>query len=156
MTKEIRAMKMVKAWKPLILPFSLLVLSFPALSEPAEPCAHDEAAVSSVETNVAVNAVAKSRPRYTSVGIDEAALNDQGAPIIGDVDFGGVDGTTVRLWPLNVKPNLWYGLGRSETPMGPFIVEDGAWVRADADGVLHEALTAPKIGPQGFYRVLVR
>ena len=110
----------------------------------------------------AANAAVTHEPWYTPIESGDTVslvLNALAAPVIGAaVDFGAADVSTVSVWleTDTVKPNLLYGLGRSETPVGPFVVEDGAWVRADADGVLHEALTAPKIGPQGFYRVIVR
>lgn len=110
----------------------------------------------------AANAAVTHEPWYTPIESGDTVslvLNALAAPVIGAAtDFGAADASTVSVWleTDTVKPNLLYGLGRSETPVGPFVVEDGAWVRADADGVLHEALTAPKIGPQGFYRVLVR
>lgn len=105
--------------------------------------------------NVAVTQQASYKPTESGDKVT-SVLNAPSAPVIGKVDFGEADASTVSVWPDNVKPNLLYGLGRSETPSGPFVVEDGAWVRADANGVLHEALSAPKIGPQGFYRVIVR
>lgn len=116
--------------------------------------------VSQEEADEAVLAFVEECPWYTATAGDGAvtlALNALATPRIGGaVDFGGEEDSTVSVWPENVKPALLYGLGRSETPVGPFIVEDGSWVRADANGVLHEALQAPKIGPQGFYRVIVR
>ena len=110
----------------------------------------------------AANAAVTHEPWYTPIESGDTVrlvLNAQATPVIGAaVDFGAADASTVSVWPERdtVKPGLWYGLGRSDTPVGPFVVEDGAWVRADADGVLHEALTAPKTSPQGFYRVIVR
>jgi len=68
------------------------------------------------------------------------------------VDLTGSAGT-VSVSPANVKPGLWYGLGRSATPTGDFTVE--TWLQADADGTLPGALTAPKKGAAGFYRVRV-
>ena len=110
----------------------------------------------------AANAAVTHEPWYTPIESGDTVrlvLNAQATPVIGAaVDFGAADASTVSVWleKDTVKPGLWYGLGRSDTPVGPFVVEDGAWVRADADGALHEALTAPKTGPQGFYRVIVR
>lgn len=173
-----------KTWRTLFLPFSLMLFALSAQAELDGLRAGDSAAVSAAdeETSGQTNEIARAdgsaelfSSRDEAVGTANAAvtqqasykstesgdkvtsvLNAPSAPVIGEVDFGGVDGTMVSVWPWNVKANLWYGLGRSETPKGPFVVEDGAWVRADADGVLHEALKAPKIGPQGFYRVIVR
>lgn len=172
-----------KMLNALFLPFSLLVFALSALAESGES-RHDDAVVSSAGEGVsdrpvelvrpdgsvelftsrdeavdAANAAVTHEPWYTPVESGDTVrivLNAQATPVIGKVDFGEADASTVSVWPDNVKPNLLYGLGRSETPNGPFVVEDGAWVRADANGVLHEALSAPKIGPQGFYRVIVR
>lgn len=62
----------------------------------------------------------------------------------------------MSVWPGNVKPLLEYGLGRGESPAGPFDVSAEAWVRADEKGELPRPLTAPKSGASGFYRVIVR
>ena len=87
------------------------------------------------------------------VGLDP----DVAAPKVsneGFVDLTG-DAEVVRVMPTNVKPNLWYGLGRSDTPAGPFVVEPDGWVQADAEGSLPQALAAPRIGDGCFYRVIV-
>ena len=108
--------------------------------------------------------VAKSEPWYTAtvretdgLVVMSVGLNDQAKPGLGEVDFNAADGTAVSVWPTNVKPGLVYGLGRSESPTGPFAVEEDGWVRADANGTLPRALTAPKGDGAGyFYRVIVR
>lgn len=107
--------------------------------------------------------VAKSEPWYTAtvretdgLVVMSVGLNDQAKPGLGEVDFNAADGTAVSVWPTNVKPGLVYGLGRSESPTGPFIVEEDGWVQADANRTLPHALTASKDGPSCFYRVIVR
>ena len=138
------------------------VLSGSSYVELLRPDGSVELFTSRDEAVDAANAAVTHEPWYTPIEAGDTVrlvLNAQAAPVIGAaVDFGAADASTVSVWleEDTVKPGLWYGLGRSETPVGPFVVEDGAWVRADADGVLHEALTAPKIGAQGFYRVIVR
>lgn len=109
----------------------------------------------------------KSEPWY-SVTVRETAdgsfaleigLNELAAPEIGadaEVDFEAADGTEVSVRPTNVKPGVLYGLGWSATPSGPFAVRDGGWVQADGNGVLPRALSAPKIGAAGYYRVIAR
>lgn len=138
------------------------VLSGSSYAELVRPDGSVELFTSRDEAVDAANAAVTHEPWYTPIESGDSVrlvLNAQATPVIGAaVDFGAADASTVSVWleTDTVKPNLFYGLGWSETPVGPFVVEDGAWVRADADGVLREALTAPKIGPQGFYRVLVR
>lgn len=77
-------------------------------------------------------------------------------PVIGAVDFNAEGGTKVSVWPENLEPGYLYGLGRSDTPVGPYVVEEGGWLRADENGELPDALTAPKKGSSGFYRVEAR
>ena len=94
----------------------------------------------------------------TAGGAVRVLLNALATPTITE-DAGfevAADGETVALMPGNVKPNLFYGLGAAATPAGPFAVADGAWVQADAAGVLSAPLTAPKVGDGGFYKVVVR
>ena len=106
---------------------------------------------------------------FFTIGVDAERPDNAGVAIVGTsvksgktvpgvrkVDFGGADGSSVSVWLENVKPKLAYGLGRSDVPQGPFVVEDGSWVMADEDGVLHKALTAPKVGPRNFYMIIVR
>ena len=107
--------------------------------------------------------VSKSEPWYTATVREtdgmvmmDIGLNDLAKPGLGEVDFNAADGTTVSVWPTDVRPGLVYGLGRSESPTGPFVVEEDGWVRADANGNLPRALTAPKGDSGGFYRVIVR
>jgi len=76
------------------------------------------------------------------------ALTGAGA----QVDLAGA-ADVVSVVPANVKPGLWYGLGRSATPTGDFAV--GTWLQADENGRLPAALTAPRTGVSGFYRVRV-
>lgn len=108
--------------------------------------------------------VAKSEPWYTAtvretdgLVVMDVGLNDLAKPGLGEVDFDAADGTMVSVWPTDVKPGLVYGLGRSDSPTGPFVVEEDGWVQADANGALPHALTAPKgDGAGGFFRVIVR
>ena len=106
---------------------------------------------------------------FFTIGVDAERPDNAGVAIVGTsvksgktvpgvrkVDFGGADGSSVSVWLENVKPKLAYGLGRSDVPQGPFVVEDGSWVMADEDGVLHKALTAPKVGPRNFYMIIVQ
>ena len=89
----------------------------------------------------------------------EVVPNELAAPGVGEgavVDFEAEGGTRVSVRPTNVKPGMSYGLGRSETPDGRYVVADDGWVRADERGVLPRALTAPKGGSTGYYRVFAR
>ena len=52
----------------------------------------------------------------------------------------------------NVVPGLWYGIGRAESPAGPYVVDE--WIRAKSGEPL--VLTAQKTGDSGFYRVMAR
>ena len=75
----------------------------------------------------------------------------------GEVDINAAGGTAVSVWPMNVKPGLVYGLGRSKWPTGPFVVEEDGWVQADANGTLPRAITARKDDDAGrFFRIMVR
>ena len=110
--------------------------------------------------------VSKSEPWYTAtvretdgLVVMAVELNNEAKPVIdadAQVDFNATDGTEVSVMPSNVKPHLWYGLGRSDSPAGPFVVEKDGWVQAGADSTLPRALTAPKGDSGGFYRVIVR
>ena len=87
-----------------------------------------------------------------------AELNEAAAPTIDSDSVFTVDGDgdTVSLMPGNVKPGLFYGLGVSDNPAGPYTVAEDGWLQADASGNLPAALTAPKLSTSGFYRVMVR
>lgn len=61
----------------------------------------------------------------------------------------GTDEVTATL--AGVRRGLWYGLGRSATVDGEYVVE--RWFWAEQDGTL--TVRAPKIGPTGFYRIKV-
>ena len=147
-----RETKSGKVCKAFVLLLSLLNFTLYAQSEAEDR--HDE------DSDVANAAVTQQLESSSTESGDNASLGQDALalPVIRTIDFGEADASTVSVWLENdsVKPGLLYGLGRSETPVAPFLVEDGSWVRADANGVLHEALTAPKVGPQGFYRVVVR
>ena len=148
--KDKRETKSGRLCKAFILLFSLLNFTLYAQSEAEDRHDEDSDAANAAATQQLGSSSMESGDNV-SLGQDALAL-----PVIRTVDFGEADASTVSVWLENVKSGLTYGLGRSETPVGPFLVEDGSWVRADANGVLHEALTAPKVGPQGFYRVVVR
>ena len=86
-------------------------------------------------------------------------LNDEATPIAGEIEVE-YNPTEVAMRTLgNVKPDLWYALGYSDSPAGPFQVD--VWRQAemsmggepciDPD----KPLTAPKTGTSGFYRVIV-
>ena len=107
---------------------------------------------------------AKSVPWYTatvretdgllSLTVD---LNETARPELdekAEIDMTGSD-TEVAIRPANVKPGLWYGLGRGDSPTGPFEVPEGGWVQADEHGELPESVRAAKSGATGFYRVIV-
>ena len=147
-----RETKSGKVRKTFILLLSLLNFTLYAQSEAEDRHDEDSDAANAAATQQLGSSSTESGDN-ASLGQDALAL-----PVIRTVDFGEADASTVSVWLENdsVKPGLLYGLGRSETPVGPFLVEEGGWVRADANGMLHEALTAPKVGPQGFYRVVVR
>ena len=132
----------------------------------AEDVAAGGAAVLLAGVAEAANAafVSKSEPWYSATvretdGLPAltVGLNGLARPRIdaeSTVDFTGSD-TEVSVIPSNIRPELWYGLGRSETPTGPFAVEKDGWVQADEKGDLPDPLKAPKSGPCGFYRVFV-
>ena len=80
-----------------------------------------EGAMNVVVTQQASYKPTESGDKVTSV------LNAPSAPVIGEVDFGDADGTTVSVWPWNVKPNLLYGLGWSETPKTSYGLSKGVF-----------------------------
>lgn len=78
-------------------------------------------------------------------------LNDRARPSAESIGLEtGSDGVVVR--PGNVKPFLWYALGWSASPDGPFAYD--VWRQADAEGGL-PPFSAPKPGACGFYRLSV-
>lgn len=95
---------------------------------------------------------------HTDEGAISIELNEKATPDLGDeseIDLTS-DSDEVSIKPANVKPYLYYGIGRADSPAGPYVVEADGWVQADADGTLPQALTAPKTGAEGYYRVEVR
>lgn len=62
---------------------------------------------------------------------------------------GGTDAVSATL--TGVTRGLWYGLGRSATVDGEYVVEN--WVWAESDGDI--TVKAPRTGPTGFYRIKV-
>ena len=78
-------------------------------------------------------------------------LNDLAAPVITGIV---AQDEWVRVWPENLKPFCWYGLGYKEKLTDPtFAVL--VWVQADANGRLLQPLSAHRESPGGFFRVVV-
>ena len=85
--------------------------------------------------------------------VERVELSDEAAPVVEAVDLGSVTATgQASVEVSNVIPNLEYGLGRSESPVGPYVVE--TWQRATSGGNLR--LVAPANGSSGFFKVMAR
>lgn len=94
---------------------------------------------------------------YTKVavinGVVSLVLDEEKArPVLGDFELGRTELDSAAVSVENVVPGLLYGLGRAETPTGPYVVD--RWVRAKPGEAID--LTAPKEGASGFYRIIVR
>ena len=94
---------------------------------------------------------------YTKVAVINGILSlvideEKAKPVLGDFELGPTEFDSATVSVENVVPGLLYGLGRAETPVGPYVVE--RWVRAKPGEALN--LTAPKEGASGFYRIIVR
>lgn len=90
-------------------------------------------------------------PQSSKYGELTLKLNDRARPAAESIGLeAGLDGVVVR--PGNVKPFLWYVLGWSASPDGPFAYD--AWRQADAEGGLPPFI-APRSGSCGFYRLSV-
>jgi len=96
----------------------------------------------------------RETPTRVLLALNERAVAPDLSGPGAEVDLGGSE-TEVSVVPATVVPGLWYGLGCGATPAGPYAVPSGGWVRAETDGLPH-ALTAPKAGASGYYRVMVR
>lgn len=86
-------------------------------------------------------------------GVKRVELSEKAAPVLGSIDLGAAATSgkaTVKV--SNVIPNLEYGLGHAETPVGPYVVDK--WQRATSEADLE--LEAPAEGAGGFYRVMAR
>jgi len=92
---------------------------------------------------------------YSVVSTDTgvaAVFNESVDPVYGEIDLFS-DPADVSVRVEGAKPNLYYGLGASSTPGGPYSVSE--WQRADGRGNIG-VLTAPRVGSSGaFYRVIV-
>lgn len=89
----------------------------------------------------------------TDGGLPRFVLDEEKAkPELGDFDLGAAGDGPATVVIDNVVPGLWYGIGRAESPAGPYVVDE--WIRAKSDEPLK--LTAPKTGDSGFYRVMAR
>ena len=87
------------------------------------------------------------------------SLNEMATPTVDSVAVLGKDesdGEVFAVLPDNLRPGLWYGLGKSETPFGPFVVDEDSWRQADGDGRLDGPLTTRTGGECGYYKVYVR
>ncbi len=85
-------------------------------------------------------------------------LNDLAIPVIVSIVVVEESKTSgrVEITPTNVKPDLWYGIGSSETLDGEFIAIEDCWMRADSSGQLAKPLEAPRVGNCRFYRVFAK
>ena len=89
----------------------------------------------------------------TDGGLPRFVLDEEKAkPELGDFDLGAAGDGPATVFIDNVVPGLWYGIGRAESPVGPYVVDE--WIRAKSSEPLK--LTAPKAGDSGFYRVMAR
>ena len=89
----------------------------------------------------------------TDGGLPRFVLDEEKAkPELGDFDLGAAGDGAATVVIDNVVPGLWYGIGRAESPVGPYVVDE--WIRAKSSEPL--VLTAPKAGSSGFYRVMAR
>ena len=89
----------------------------------------------------------------TDGGLPRFVLDEEKAkPELGDFDLGAAGDGPATVVIDNVVPGLWYGIGRAESPAGPYVVDE--WIRAKSSEQL--VLTAPKTGSSGFYRVMAR
>lgn len=112
-----------------------------------------------VEETVKFDSVTFERPpaEYTRIaivnGVASLVLDEEKArPVLVDFDLAYPNGRLAAVTVGNAVIGLEYGLGRAETPVGPYVVDE--WVKATGDGSL--VLAAPLSGPAGFYRVMAR
>ncbi|MCQ2368510.1 MAG: hypothetical protein MJ109_05830 [Kiritimatiellae bacterium] len=106
---------------------------------------------------------AKDHPWFDFVATDDfmsysVTLNDEAKPVAGDLEIEySPDEVAVRTLE-NMKPGLWYALGVSDSPAGPFVATKWIMAKEDSFGEKldsQEPLSAPKNGASGFYRVIV-
>lgn len=85
-------------------------------------------------------------------------LNDLAVPVIVSIDVvdDAKSGGRVEITPTNVKADLWYGIGSSDTLDGEFIAIEDSWMRADSSGLLAKPLEASRVGSCRFYRVIAK
>ena len=112
-----------------------------------------------VGETVKFDSVTFERPpaEYTRIaivnGVASLVLDEEKArPVLVDFDLAYPNGRLAAVMVGNAVIGLEYGLGRAETPVGPYVVDE--WVKATGDGSL--VLAAPLSGPAGFYRVMAR
>lgn len=84
-------------------------------------------------------------------------LNEKAKPIATEIEFDTRASEVVMRTIENIKPGLWYALGRSDSIEGPFVATNWQEAKVGTDGkpYLDDSLTAPKSGESGFYRVIV-
>lgn len=86
-------------------------------------------------------------------GVASVVLDEEKTkPVLGDFDLGVAEFDSAAVSVENVVPGLLYGLGRAETPAGPYVVDE--WVRAKPGEAV--SLTAPKVGSSGSCRIKAR
>ena len=89
----------------------------------------------------------------TDGGLPRIVLDEEKAkPELGDFHIGEGEDGEVTVVVNNVVVGLWYGIGRAESPVGPYVVDK--WFRATSASQL--TLTAPKTGAAGFYKIMAR
>lgn len=86
-------------------------------------------------------------------------LNEKAKPIITAAPEIDYSPTEVAMRTVeNMKPGLWYALGRSDSPAGPFEAtnwQEGKGPNSFNEMYFDKPLTAPKTSNSGFYRVIV-
>ena len=89
----------------------------------------------------------------TDGGLPRIVLDEEKAkPELGDFHIGAGEDGEVTVVVNNVVIGLWYGIGRAESPVGPYVVDK--WFRATSASPLE--LTAQKTGAAGFYKIMAR
>lgn len=92
---------------------------------------------------------------YTTYSI---TLNEKAMPVAGELEANFKTTEVAMRSVENMKPGLWYALGYSDSPAGPFAVnnwQEGKGPDAAGEMYFDKPLTAPKNGASGFYRVIV-
>lgn len=87
------------------------------------------------------------------------ALNEKAKPIITAAPEINYSPTEVAMRTVeNMKPGLWYALGRADSIEGPYVAtnwQEGKGPNSFGQMYFDKPLTAPKTGDGGFYRVIV-